>query len=142
MADETVLTITGVGVPPYSARGLRQSLEPIGAAASLRRTVNGALVDIGASQFRKYRTSISGEDQDPPAIDGIWPGLEVEIGCIAEIATDSPSGGDRNAVPGSERTSGGFTVYRPRLIMLITNFNVDKDEYEAITGWRLDAEEV
>ena len=53
MAGESMLTLSGVGVPPYSARGLTQSLEPIDGAAQLRRTVNGALADLSYEPFRK-----------------------------------------------------------------------------------------
>ncbi len=35
MADETVLSLLGLGVPPYSARGLTQTLEPLDQATSL-----------------------------------------------------------------------------------------------------------
>jgi hypothetical protein len=68
----TVLTLSGIGVPPYSARGLTQTLEPIDAAAQLRRTVNGALRDFGYTPFRKYRSTISCADQEPPAVYGVW----------------------------------------------------------------------
>jgi len=38
-------------VPPYSARGLTQTLTPIAAAANMRRTINGELLDLSAGQF-------------------------------------------------------------------------------------------
>lgn len=38
---ETLLTISGTGVNPYSARGLTQTLDPITAAASLRHPLRG-----------------------------------------------------------------------------------------------------
>ena len=84
--SETVLTLSGVGVPPWSARGLTQTLEPIDAAAQLRRTVNGALRDFGYAPFRKYRSTISCADQEPPAVDGVWPGRTVTVGCVAELS--------------------------------------------------------
>jgi hypothetical protein len=73
MTDDTLLVLSGIGVPDYSARGLRHTLEPIEASASLRRTVNGALVDLSFAQFRKYKSTISCQDQEPPAVDGVWP---------------------------------------------------------------------
>jgi hypothetical protein len=59
MSDDTLLVLTGIGIPDYSARGLTQTLEPIEAALSQRRTVNGGLKDLSFAQFRKYKSSIS-----------------------------------------------------------------------------------
>ena len=140
----TVLRIQGVGVPPYSARGLRQSIGPIDQASQNRRTVNGDLKDISFSGFRKYKTTISGTDQRPPNFDGKWPGLTIIIDCIAELSY-TPDEGEtrqRTAVPGSEREESAHNVYRPRLTCKIINFNQDHDEYGAQIGWTLDAEEV
>jgi hypothetical protein len=58
MADETLLVLSGIGVPPYSARGLSETLTPIDASANLRRTVNGVLVDLSLAEMRKYHLSI------------------------------------------------------------------------------------
>jgi len=141
MANETQLILTGMGVPPYSARGLTQSLDPIGAAANLRRTINGALIDVSSAQFRKYRSTISGNDQQPPAIDAIWPGLQLTVSCIAELGFLTGGTAGRTAVAGSTRTEGSFTFYRPQLLMLVTNFTVTKDEYGALQSWSLECEE-
>ena len=62
-----VLILSGIGVPPYSARGASQTLEPIQASQQLRRTINGELIDISRAEFRKYRSTISCADQLPPA---------------------------------------------------------------------------
>lgn len=143
MVDNTLLVLSGAGVPPYSARGLQQTLQPIAAATQMRRTVNGALVDISAAQFRKYSSSITCSDQQAPALEGIWPGEELVVDCVAELAypimTGSP---DREVVPGSSRDEDGFTFYRPRLTMLVVGFTEAKDEYGAVTSWQLDLEEV
>ena len=139
----TLLRMIGIGVPPYSARGLKQTLEPIGQASNLKRTVNGSLHDISFSGFQKYQSTISGSDQRPPNFDGKWPGKIVTIDCIAELSYTPDEGETRQrpAVPGSERVEGAHNVYRPRLEMLIVNFSTDKDEYDCITGWSLDLEE-
>ena len=63
-----MLTLSGIGVPPYSARGASQTLEPIQASQQLRRTINGELIDISRAEFRKYRSTISCVDQQPPAV--------------------------------------------------------------------------
>lgn len=140
--DTTVLTISGVGVTPYSARGLVQSLEPIGAAVQMRRTVNGELRDISMAQFRKYRSTISGSDQQPPAVGGLWPGQLVTVGCIAELAYQTATGSpERPAVPGSSRVEGDFTFFRPSLQMRVTAFSMSADEWRAGVQWSLSLEE-
>ena len=142
MADETVLTLSGIGVPPYSARGLTQSLEPIDGAVQLRRTVNGALADLSYEPFRKYKSTISGQDQEPPAVDGVWPGQLVEVGCIAELCFPTSEGGPaRTAVAGSERVEGDFSFYRPVLTMRVAGFSVSRDEYGAAVSWQMQLEE-
>jgi hypothetical protein len=140
MSDETVLTLTGIGVPPYSARGLTQTLEPIEQAASLQRTINGVLHDLSLSAFRKYKSTITGSDQRPPACDGVWPGKLVEVDCIAELAYSEGGTPERDAVGGSS-VEDGFVYYRPHLTMMVTGFQLSKDEWGAIIGWTMDLEE-
>ena len=131
MSDDTLLMLSGIGIPDYSARGLTQTLEPIEAALSQRRTVNGSLKDLSFAQFRKYKSSISCRDQEPPAIDGVWPGHVVTVECVAELSY--PTGGSpaRPVVSGSTRTQGGFVFYRPQLQMRVTGFSANRDEYGA-----------
>lgn len=143
MAGETLLELTGIGIPPYSARGLSQTLEPIEAAGSQRRTVNGLLVDLSRPEFRKFRSTISCADQDPPALNGIWAGTVVTVKCVVELAYPTIGGSAaRPVVSGSSRTSGSFTFYRPQLTMQVVGFNIEKDEYGAVTSWTLELEEV
>jgi hypothetical protein len=140
--SDTLLTITGL-ITPFSARGLQQTLEPIEQATSLRRTVNGSLVDLSVAAFRKYTSTISCTDQRVPALNGAWPGVQVTVDCITELAyvTSGGSAG-RTIVPGSSRVEGTFTFYRPRLTMRITNWQTNVDEYGASVGWTLRLEEV
>jgi hypothetical protein len=143
MAGETVLVISAIGVPPYSARGLTQTLEPIAAALNQRRTVNGALVNLAPTQFKKYRSKITCTDILAPAIDGMFPGLEVTVDCVAELAYLTAGGTpQRTVVDGSSRVEGAFTYYRPRLTMMVTGFTDSEDEYGATVAWSLDLEEV
>ena len=149
-----VLSFDGIGespgVNPYSARGLHQSLNPIaavrdqggGGGGILRRTVNGKLVDVSAPQMRKYRSEISCNDQAPPAIDGLWAGMIVQVSCAAELGYLTLAGAQRPVVSGSERVEGDFTYYRPQLTMMVCDFQVDKDEWGATTSWQLVLEEV
>ena len=94
------------------------------------------------AQFRKYKSSISCRDQEPPAIDGVWPGHVVTVECVAELSY--PTGGSpaRPVVSGSTRTQGGFVFYRPQLQMRVTGFSANRDEYGADGQWQMDLEEV
>src|SRR4029078_6450006 len=106
--SDTLLVLSGIGVPDYSARGLSQTLEPIEGSASLRRTINGALKDLSFAQFRKYKSTISCQDQEPPAVDGVWRARLVTVDCVVELSY--PAGGTpaRPVVTGSTRTEGTF----------------------------------
>jgi hypothetical protein len=143
--DSTVLVLTLIGLPPYSARGLTQTLEPIDAAKQQRRTVNGTLMDLSVNQFHKFKSTISGNDQDPPALDAVMPGKVITVDCITELCYDatyigSPS---RPPVSGSERTEQyPFIFYRPVLDMMVTAFQIERDEWGAQVSWSLNLEEV
>ena len=142
MSEDTLLVLTGIGIPDYSARGLTQTLEPIEAALSQRRTVNGGLKDLSFAQFRKYKSSISCRDQEPPAVDGVWPGRVVTIDCVVELSYLAGGSPTRPVVSGSTRTQSGFVFYRPQLQMLVTGFSTNRDEYGADVQWQMDLEEV
>jgi hypothetical protein len=105
--------------------------------------VNGELRDISFPGFRKYTTTISGDDQLPPAIDGVWPGLEVEVHCLFELQYLTDGGSPaRPVVPGSSRVEGSYTLYRPILTCRILNFSVSMDEYGAQNNWSMELEEI
>ncbi len=138
----TLLTLAGVSVPPYSARGLTQTLEPIEASVQLKRTVNGALADLSYEPFRKYKSTISCQDQEPPAVDGVWPGQIVTVECVAELCFVTAGGSPtRLPVVDSERVEGDFTFYRPTLTMRVTGLSVTRDEYGSAVSWQLQLEE-
>lgn len=156
MSQYTDLVLSGMGIPEYSARGLSQSLVPINQSTRLARTVNGVLLDVSDPIFQKYASVISCSDQEPPALDGIWPGLVLTVDCVVELSYPSPdeetgTGGTeteteavegRTVVPGSLRTSEGFTFYRPRLTMRVVSFSVNRNEWGAVVDWSLGLEEV
>lgn len=144
MADPplTLLVISGPGMPPYAARGLKQTLDPIDAAGALARTVNGALIDLSPQQMRKYKSTISCTDLDGPALDGIWPGMVLTVDCVPELGYVTAGGTpERTVVEGSSRVTSLWTYYRPRLTMIVVNYTVDTDEYGAAVAWTLDLEE-
>jgi hypothetical protein len=142
MTETTVLKLLGMGVTPYSARGLTQTLAPIDEQPYMRRTINGSLRDLSDDRFKKYKSTITGTDQQPPAVDGSWTGKIVVVDCITELAFPEYGGAQRPVVEGSEREEDGFVFYRPRLTMMITAFSISRDEYQARVGWQMDLAEV
>jgi len=141
--SESQLVITGLEVTPYSARGLTQSLDPIPQAINMRRTINGTLVNVAASEFQKFRSVITCNDQAVPAIDGIWPGQTVTVDCVAELSYRTSGGSPaKTVVAGSTYTDGDFTFYRPQLTMMVINYTTEKDEAGAVVSWTLELEEI
>lgn len=141
--DFTVLRISGAEVSPFSARGVTQTLEPISAASKLERAVNGQMVDFSIPAMRLYRSRISCSDLNVPAVGGLWPGVVVEVECVAELSfpTASPSLQERTAVSGSTRVEGAFTYYRPVLTMVCVGWSISEDEYHATVSWSYELEE-
>jgi hypothetical protein len=134
------------GVAPYSARGLKGTLTPVDAAKGndkLRRTVNGTLIDISAPQMRKYALEITGSDQAPPALDGLWLGMEVVVDSNVELAFLTGSGGPgRSMVSGSTRFEGAFTYYCPQFSMRVVDLQIERSEWDADVSWSLSLEEI
>lgn len=146
MTDLTLLRLDPISVPPYSARGVTQSLDPIDGAAQIARTVNGALVDLSDPNFRKYRSTISCTDMDQPALDGVWPGMILTVDCVIELSYLTASGSPARTVASTTddpatRTEGLHTFYRPRLTMMVMNYSKTFDEWGAESGWSIDLEE-
>jgi hypothetical protein len=138
-----LLKISGLGLSPYSARGLTQTLNAIDQAKDLRRTINGELIDLSALQFRKYASIISGNDQMPPGVSGIWPGRAVQVECIAELYYITVGGtAERPIVDDSVRVEGPYTYFRPILEMRVLDFSQSFDEWDAQVSWSLTLEEI
>lgn len=140
---QTLLVLSGMGLAPYSAGGIVQTLKPIGEAANLQRDVNGTLEDVSYAPFRKYETTITCTDMNAPALEGIWPGDDITIDCVNELAyisrTSAPS---RAVVEGSSREVGDYTFYRPRLYCKVMDFQTSDDEWPADVQWQLTAQEI
>lgn len=64
--------------PPGSARGIQSSVEQV-YGGDLRRTVNGALVDLTRPQLRRYRISLSATGQALPDLRNVWRGQLVTV---------------------------------------------------------------
>lgn len=142
---DTLLTISSFGNMLFQARGLSQTLEVIGEASQMERTVNGTLKDISAVQFRKYLSKITVPSEVyPTPIDGIFPGMQVTVHCAVSLAYITGSVGypKRPQVSGSSWSENGYTFYRPVLVMLIRHIETHFDEWKNVVGWSLDLEEV
>lgn len=137
----TVLEISGEGIPPYASRGMSQDWNWIDQASQIRRTINGAAIDLSLSQFRKIDSTITGGDQLPPK--AYVPGTVVTVKCLFEM-TYKTSGGapERPVVSGSSRVEGDWSFYRPELTMRIVSLTVDTDEYGAVVNWSMALTEV
>jgi hypothetical protein len=141
--EDTLLVLSLGGVSLYSARGLDQTLEPIKAAANARRTINGLLVDLSLTNFHKYQSTIKCTDVEAPALDGVMPGMTLTVDCVSELVFKTAGGvPSRTVVAGSARASGAYTIYRPRLTMMVMNHQQQTAEYAREVGWSLDLEEV
>jgi hypothetical protein len=144
--DIQFATATAPGVNPYSARGLRGTLTPIDMAKGidkLARTVNGKLIDISAPQMRRYQLQVSGNDQAPPALDGLWVGVPVTVNSHVELAYLTTGGlPTRPPVTGSVRVEGDYTYYAPQFSMMVVDWQIDREEWEQNVTWSLTLEEV
>lgn len=138
-AEMTLLIMTPVGVPLYSARGLAQTVTPSADAKPTPvRTVNGEARFLGGSQMRKYDSVITCTDQNPPPFGEMWPGDDIVIDCVFEFSYQSHTGSpERTPVSGSEREVGDFTLYRPRIEFLVVDFSKSYDEYAHTYSWQL-----
>ncbi len=139
---DTELVLTGIGIPAFSARGVTENMRLVRGPAP-RRTVNGVLVDVTDPLFQKYLLTITGNDQEPPAFADTWIGKTVTVDARSKLSYLTAGGSAaRPVVPGSSVVNGLFTVYRPRLVMLILDLSNGRDEWQAQIPWSLDLEEV
>lgn len=146
MTELTLLRLDPIGIPPYSARGITQSLDPIDEAAQMARTVNGTLINLSDDNFKKFKSTITCTDQQQPALDGVWPGDILTVDCVIELSYLTGGSPSREVAGTTDdpatRTENGFTFYRPRLTMMVVGYTKTFDEYGADSGWSLDLEEV
>ncbi len=143
----TILTMSVVGgsdlLPFYSARGLRQTMKPIGAANVQEDTVNGETVDLSVARFHKYASRISAKTVRPPAFDRVFPGTVVDVVC-AFLLSYATIGGSP-ALPVASGTSfveGNWTFYQPLVRFMIGDLSNGFDEWEADNDWFIDLKQV
>ncbi len=145
----TELVLIGIGMPFYSARGLKQVLTPIQSLQNnrnnIRRTVGFSLVNMTPAYALKYYTKISADDIEGPAWDGVFPGFHpVTVWCAAELGYPSGGSPQRPVVSGSSRVESGapFTFYRPILQMMVLAYDFEFDEWGARRNWSMELEEM
>jgi hypothetical protein len=140
---DTLLIMSTIGVPLYSARGLSQSLAPVSEAKPTpRRTINGELRFLGIDAMRKYSSDITCTDQNAPALSGIWPGMTVMVDCITELAYPTVGGSPERTVVSSRTTDDGYTYYRPRITFMVVDVSEGMDEYQHDYQWKLSLLEI
>jgi hypothetical protein len=143
---QSVLVVSGInGQPMMSSYNASQDMGYIEAAKNNERDLNGNLIDLSRPEMQKYTTKISTNDvMFNIGMDGIWPGQQVTIDCIAQFVYAVGSSPSRPVVPGSDYVTpdGQFHSYAPRLTMLIDDFSIKYDEWGARVGWTLSASEV
>lgn len=138
---DTILSLGDIALPVGSARGIKQTLEPINIVR--RRTVNGDLRSLTPEQLKRWRVNVSCSDQNTPAIDDLLS-LDDEIAVVPiqewkfTTATGSPS---RRIAIGTDHDEDGITYYRPVLMMMITAFSSSIDEWAADQSWSITLEE-
>jgi hypothetical protein len=154
---DTLLVITPISptpvgaftLPPISARGLTQTLQPITGTGSggdvmgrwVRRDVNGTAHDLSPEQFRKYESVVTCKDLRAPALDGAWLGMEVSVQCASELSYMIGGSPERPVVSGSERTKDHYTFYRPILDMIVVGIENGFDEWPHNYNWKLHLQE-
>ncbi|KQU77698.1 hypothetical protein ASD12_18025 [Mesorhizobium sp. Root102] len=142
----TLLRLDPIGVPPYSARGITEDFTLDG-DAQLARTVNNVLIDLSAGEEEKFRLTITCTDQQMPALDGVRRGMDLTVDCATEFVYMTTGGSpSRPAASTTDdpatRSEGAFTLYRPRLTMMVAGYRLGFDEWGAACNWSLDLIEV
>jgi hypothetical protein len=108
----------------------------------LRRDINGFLRDVSDERLRKFNSTISCTDGETPCLDSSWVGVPVQVECTFELSHVTGATPSRPAVPGSVRTEGTVTFYRPELTMMIAAIKNSFQEYPSLNAWSVDLREV
>jgi hypothetical protein len=150
LPNSTLLVLTPLSgaeapqVTPYSARGLTQTYEMVSGDPNvvLRRDVNGFLRDVSDERLRKFNSTITCTDGETPCVDSAWVGTSVQVECTFELSYVTGATPARPAVPGSVRTEGTITFYRPELQMMIAAIKNSFAEYPSTNAWSIDLKEI
>lgn len=91
--------------PPGAARGIQTSVDQV-YPGELRRTVNGALVDLTRPQLRKYRVSLTATGQALPDLRGLWRGQLVTVAAPVIWTAYAAPGSSQIALERPARATG------------------------------------
>lgn len=138
--ETTQLVLSGIDLSPYSTRGLKMTLEPIDEKSQLERSINGELLDFSSDRFKKFKCSISGDDQRPPGLDGIYPGATVTVDAIVPVGLNGTSA--RTTVGTDIDEDDGHSFTRYQLVCMVVMFSIEAAEWEAGVAWKLDLLEI
>lgn len=137
--SDTNLSLSGIGVVPLSARGLTERLAPI-ENGTLRRTVNGTLVDTTLTSHRKYGLTISATDVQPPAFAGVWAGQATTVQCVTELSkkiTLTAGAADNVTLDRKPVTGSGRAICR---LSEVDHLTSDVTFAEVTGGWVADVD--
>lgn len=158
---------TEIRIPRHAGFGVEQSMAFIELAGQAKRDVNGGLIRIQNSLFRKYTTEISVSRTGAPTFGNLNPQDLLTIHCVAEITQRVSSGAAtliRDPVPDSVRcfkandkeiagfsvsersvtgaTGATYLTFRPILECAVSAFSWNQNEITGEVSWSLSAEEV
>lgn len=165
MSSGTMLVLRDLPWPPFSGRDVNQVLKILD-FGELRRSVNGDLRHLGAG-IEKFSMEIKGGDVNLPCFDGVFKGQVTEVESLTELVALVPAGDvlvtlGRDAVDGAVRiltadgdevSLGGiigrdvsiavqavdvFVFYRPLLVMLVKDWNVERCDVSGACSWVLE----
>lgn len=119
----------GFSLSPWAARGIQMSLGPIDGAGQILRDINGNLVDLSNDQFKKLKAHISCSDQESPGFgvvestdaQAVWPGSVFTVICLPGLGSSDP-----------------VTL---TMMVMAPGWQINRDEYEAVTDWSIDLEQ-
>jgi hypothetical protein len=146
LASLRILSNGNNQIPPYAARANTiQTIAPVSAAGHQRTTINGKRIALSEPQFKKFRSTITGDDiESAPTDDLIFPDAIVTVECSVKFKFRTGTGSQiRPAVEGSlYQDPDGFTYYRPVLEMMVEDTDIGRQRYRERHTWRIDLVEV
>lgn len=122
MGWTTLLEIDGVDLGPYAARDLDVTLSMI-KEGTFKRTVNGRLVSLIDSSFKKYAVKIGCTDMAAPSLNDVFWGKEVYLTLIEGMGVEDP----------------GYDVLH--LAAMIVDWSVNRNERTGQVTWSIEFEE-
>lgn len=117
--SQTDLVISRIGFPPFSARGVTQTLEPL-LCGEARRTIDGRLVYTGLPSHEKYKSLVLCEDKAVLAMGSLWRGAEVEVSCVAFLTQECRG-----------RKGDTLALARPAVVGSVRLYDEARQRYEA-----------